>query len=102
MNEQLLLLKIELSLHGVSDVLDSDAVENISDEISMRSHLRSVIVSWAGSEKNVINVQVEMEGLDVTMTGDQMAEELFEIACATLKEVVGIRVAINSVRRLGA
>ncbi len=93
---------VELIVRGATRNSDPEAVEDIASELSMRPHLSNCRVSWEDGNRNEIIVYMESEGLEPNSVGDQMAEELFEVACATLRNTDGISIKIGKVNRLQA
>lgn len=94
------LFSVRLSLHDVDSEADPDAVRELADELSMRPHLGSSKVSWGNSERNVIEVYTETEGLEPSSTGNAVAEELFEASVAVLRKLDGIHVEVLEVAQL--
>ncbi len=91
---------IYLKLGGIHLDNDPDAVENLILEISLRPHIEKYNVSWVKENKNEVNIYFETIGLDQNSIGKQMAEELFEIACAVLKSADGVHINIIKVAKL--
>jgi signal recognition particle subunit SEC65 len=87
---------VRLALLGTSEEHVTEAVQDLQVELDMRPHLRNPRVSWEMETHRVI-IQVDAEDLDSKLLGDQMAEELFEVASAVLPEIEGVRVEILDV-----
>jgi len=100
MSSGLPLFSVRLALHEVDALSDPDATQKIRNELSMRSHIRTSMVSWANAQKREIIVYVEVEGLEPISTGNDAAEELFEICCAVLKRLEGLHIDIIEVTQL--
>ena len=87
--------KIELNVCGVNEGQDVDALSDIRSEINMRPHLKLLHISWDKALRKV-RVVLETEGLVLETTANQMAEELFEIACAVLNSIDGLHIEVIS------
>lgn len=96
------IFSVDLIIRGATRNSDPEAVEDIASELSMRPHLANCHVSWDDGNRNEIIVYIETEGLEPNSVGDQMAEELFEVVCATLRLTDGISIKIGKVNRLKA
>lgn len=84
---------VRLALAGISEERSSQAVQGLQDELNMRPHLRNSQVSWEAKTCRAI-IQVDAEGLNSESVAKQMAEEMFEVACAVLWEIDGMHVEI--------
>ena len=91
---------VNLLLKGANLSIDPEALQEIGFELSMRPHIMNPRVSQFNKEKAEIGVYAETDGLDEDSAGNGMAEELFEIACASLREVEGIHVEVINVKML--
>ncbi len=68
-------------------------VPALQEELSFREHLLNPRVLWDADEARVI-VDVMELGRDLQQTADSVAEELFEVAAATLGDFDHFRVEI--------
>lgn len=96
MSSKLNWFTVRLALLGISEKEDPEAVQYLQDELNMRPHLRSPQVFWETETHRAI-IQVDMEGIESESVAKQMAEELFEVACAVLFKVEGMHVKILDV-----
>lgn len=87
---------VRLSLLGISEKEDPNAVQYLQEELNMRPHLRSPQVFWEAETHRAI-IQADTEGLEAKSVAKQLAEELFEVACAVLSKVEGMHVNILDV-----
>lgn len=85
--------ELHLAIAGVFSENTSEIVKDLQDELGMRPHLRNPKVHWE-PEINKVTVQVDIEGLTYNSASKQMAEELFEVACAVLSEIDGMSIEI--------
>ena len=88
---------VQLALLGILREELPRAIKDLRDEIDARPHLKNPRVSLDAISYQAV-VSVDTEGLDPESAGKQMAEELFEIACAVLSEVEGMHVEIRGVQ----
>jgi hypothetical protein len=90
---QLSWINVRLAVMGIAQEEALKAVQDLQDELDARSHLRDPKVFWETETKQVI-VQVDAPGLTPASAAGQMAEELFEVACAVLEETDGMQIKI--------
>lgn len=88
---------IWLALLGVSEENAAEVVQDLQDELNMRSHLRNPKVFWETEAHRVV-IQVEAEELEPERLAKQIAEELFEISYGVLRVIEGIHIEILDVR----
>jgi len=86
---------VKLSLFGVKREKDPNAKIDIEGELIYRPHILDFELSW-DDETLPIMIEVTVEGKDEQGASNQIAEEIFEVACAVLKDVEGMRVWDNS------
>jgi hypothetical protein len=72
---------VRLSVSGLLETEASQTVRYLKDELKMRQHLRNPQVSWDKRTRRAL-VQVDAEGLNPEMVGNQIAEELLEAVSA--------------------
>ena len=85
---------VGLILGGIDLHIDPDAILELSNELSIRPHVRKSRISWENQNKGEISAYMETEALDADSAGKDMAEELFEVACGSLHKVVGIHIDV--------
>lgn len=83
MSPQLVWHTVRLTVSGLLEAEASQTVRDLEDELKMRPHLRNPQVSWDKPTRRAL-VQVDAEGLNAQMAGDQMAEELLEAISAVM------------------
>lgn len=97
MSNRLNQYSISLSIKGIQKRNNPEALELISNEIAMRTHLRSdSIVGNDKGEFYEVAIHLSCWGLNQDSAAKQAAEELFEIACAVLDDPGGVSVHINN------
>jgi hypothetical protein len=87
---------VRLTLFGVKKDYDPTAVADIEEELRMRPHINAFQVNWE-NESQPVDIEVEIEGLDEKGTSMDMAEELFEVANAVLRDIEGMHVVVKEV-----
>ena len=86
---------ISLSLNNIDHKQDIEALGLIRDELNLRTHLQLIelLDEYKGDYCN-IKVKVLFWGIDKELTARQASEELFEVACAILRNTSGINVKV--------
>jgi hypothetical protein len=84
---------VRLALTGIFEEQAAEEMQALEYELSMRPHLRNSRVSWETKSRRAI-VQVDTEDLESGLAGEQVAEELLEIASGVLSdfEIVSVDV----------
>lgn len=88
---------VKAAVNGVPEADAAAGAIHLRHELSMRPHLERSQVSWDMHSKAII-VLTETQDLEAAAAADQVAEELFEVACAILPSVDGMRVTVLDVR----
>jgi phenylacetate-coenzyme A ligase PaaK-like adenylate-forming protein len=82
---------VELAIGGINVAADPKAEHEFDYELSMRPHVFRKQLYW-DEKRGKLVVQVEIDSLNEELAVKQMAEELFEIANAVLKNIKGVNV----------
>jgi hypothetical protein len=91
LNQYLILLLIR----GIQRESNPNALEQITNEIAMRTHLKCNNIVQK-EDTNEIMVEVMAWGLTKETVAKQVAEEIFEITCAVLEQPEGVSVHIQN------
>lgn len=87
---------ISLSLKGIQYDRNIDALQLISNELAMRSHLECLSIVREFGE---IKAWIVAWGLTKEITAKQTAEELFEIASSVLAHPEGVSVHVERMEK---
>jgi hypothetical protein len=80
-----------LTMRNLSADQVREALSSLEEELEMRSHLRNPRVRRRENSMDV-DIEVETEAVSAEQATRQMAEEIFEAACAVLSDTAGLNV----------
>lgn len=95
-NEKLSWFIVKLSMFGIKDDTDPSADIDLLEELSFRPYLKPIRLYWDKALRK-IEIEVKTEGLNEAWASDLVAEELFEVANAVLKNIEGFYINVEEV-----
>ncbi len=93
MTKRLQRFTVQLALKGISEKNSHEVLHDIEEELNARPHLLNPQVLWESKMRRLI-IQVGVQDVRPDLAARQMAEELFEVACAVLLDVEGMHVEV--------
>lgn len=100
MNKHLPWFRVDLLLEGIDSGSDSDALENMEQELASWSHLNNVNITWTDAARSKLLISVESLDIDAKQMQTRLEEEILEASSGVLRGGDLIQISTISCRPL--